>query len=128
MELALEPNATVLFILVKISFNPCFNGTCFRTYQIRTDRAYFFVSILVLMELALERCVVIPCMEGIAVSILVLMELALEQIQLFLRLSTLIVSILVLMELALERCSTSLIDIVESVSILVLMELALEQL
>ena len=80
MELALEQETELFLALSLYSFNPCFNGTCFRTGSMKAVRncpkcfnpcfngtcfrtvvgyysgaMQFYVSILVLMELALER-------------------------------------------------------------------------
>ena len=79
MELALELIDIEGDKTTHDSFNPCFNGTCFRTGpSLNHSQRDSAVSILVLMELALEHHSEDGSHPSKKVSILVLMELALE--------------------------------------------------
>ena len=65
--------------MLECRFNPCFNGSCFSTTI--PDSVYppaMIVSILVLMDLAFQLCVLCVYKFYYAVSILVLMDLAFQ--------------------------------------------------
>ena len=82
MELGLEHKKSKLMLSSFISFYPCFNGIRVGTkWQDLNLHTILYVSILVLMELGLERGEVSLDKDYFApVSILVLMELGLEHI------------------------------------------------
>ena len=79
MDLALELSGASILIGHNESFNPCFNGSCSRIFfQPGRHTGQILVSILVLMDLALEYDDNVKPVCQITVSILVLMDLALE--------------------------------------------------
>ncbi len=61
MEVALEVKGGIHLQGMEICFNPCFNGSCFGRMMEAAQRAEIdIVSILVLMEVALEVLTPIP--------------------------------------------------------------------
>ena|GEM_PF-1018554 len=78
LELALGPTSQAMADINKLSFNPCFLGTCPRTLPCPCQRSTrYLVSILVFLELALGRRTCLFWFGCLAVSILVFLELAL---------------------------------------------------
>ena len=77
LELALGPNCLGVVVESLCGFNPCFLGTCPRTFTLYTLEYLFRVSILVFLELALGRSDGRQHHRYQGVSILVFLELAL---------------------------------------------------
>ena len=88
------------------SFNPNSNGSCSESiYKIDNQNMKIYVSILILMEVALKAC-----NEGgtaciFQVSILILMEVALKDASVGFAFFGIAVSILILMEVALKEAN-----------------------